>query len=202
MKDQTLDFYNENASEFVADTFYADMSKTADRFLRLLPKGAAILDLGCGSGRDSLYFLERGYKVTAVDGSEELCRLASENTGLKVRHMYFSELEDRDMYEGVWASASILHVPRPELPDVMTRIWRALREGGILFCSFKYGNGELNRGPRHYTDMTEESFAELLKKLPAFRLIEQWQMTDVRPGREQEYWLDVLLQKEGIHGSV
>ena len=88
------------------------MRSARQRFLACLPAGAAILDFGCGSGRDAKAFLELGFSVEASDGSEELCRRASELTGIPVKRMLFSELSAADRYDGIWACASILHLPR------------------------------------------------------------------------------------------
>lgn len=81
----TINYYNQNAESFIANTQNADMHPTQERFLQLLDANTSILDFGCGSGRDAKYFLEKGYQVTAIDGSAELCRLASEFTGIEVK---------------------------------------------------------------------------------------------------------------------
>ena len=99
----TIDFYNLNAENFIENTQNVDMHLAQDKFLQLLNDGAAILDFGCGSGRDTKYFLEKGYLVTATDGSVELCRLASVFTGIEVKEMLFQELDDMDAYDGIWA---------------------------------------------------------------------------------------------------
>lgn len=87
MSDKTLQYYNANAKSFTANTFFVDFSQIQQEFLITLPPGAYILDFGCGSGRDTKYFLEHGYKVDAIDGSLELCKLASAHTGIKVRQI-------------------------------------------------------------------------------------------------------------------
>jgi 2-polyprenyl-3-methyl-5-hydroxy-6-metoxy-1,4-benzoquinol methylase len=107
--DETLNYYNENAESFINGTVAVDFEKTQKKFLEKLPSGAYILDFGCGSGRDTKYFLEHGYKVDAIDGSDELVRYASEYTGIKVRKMLFQELDVNGLYDGIWACSSILH---------------------------------------------------------------------------------------------
>ena len=117
----TINYYNQNAENFIANTQNADMHPTQERFLRLLDANTSILDFGCGSGRDTKYFLEKGYRVTATDGSSELCRLASEFTGIKVKEMLFQELDAMNQYDGIWACSSILHLPKKELlPVILT----------------------------------------------------------------------------------
>ena len=108
--DSTLKYYNQNADQFVQGTLSVDFKQTQDRFLAKLPADAYILDFGCGSGRDTKYFLENGYQVDAADGSEELCKIASDYTGIKVKQMLFGELHDVDKYDGIWACSSILHL--------------------------------------------------------------------------------------------
>ena len=194
--DQTLNYYKENAAGFAAGTVNADLSETQERFLTKLQPGAAILDLGCGSGRDTKVFLARGYRVTAADGSPELCRIASAYTGIPVRLMLFNELADAGAYDGIWACASILHVPSAELPDVFRRMITALRPGGIIYASFKYGTFEGERNGRRFTDFTGETFAAFLKQFPELTLEDQWISADVRPGRSDEKWLNVILRKD------
>ena len=194
--DQTLNYYTENAADFAAGTVNVDFSATQERFLKKLLPGASILDLGCGSGRDTKAFLDRGYRMTAGDGSPELCRIASAYTGIPVRQMLFAELDDAESYDGIWACASILHVPSAELPDIFRRMITALKPGGIIYTSFKYGTFEGERNGRRFTDFTEGTFAAFLKQFPELTTEDQWISADVRPGRSNEKWLNVILCKD------
>ncbi len=169
----TLDFYDSDPEGYCEKTFGADMSAIRERFARHLDDGAEVLDLGCGSGRDSLAFTEQGFRVTAVDGSEGMCRAARKRTGLDVRHLLFSELDYMDRFDGVWACASLLHARSDELPAMMSLVRRALKDGGILFCCFKLGSFEGVRDGRWYTDMTESSLTELLEA-SGFEPLEVW----------------------------
>ena len=195
MSDQTLRYYNQNAGSYVSSTRDVDLSATQLKFLKLLPRGGRILDLGCGSGRDTKYFLEQGFEVDAVDGSEELARMAAEYTGVNVRKMLFCELSEVEKYDGIWACSSILHLPWPELADVTGRMCTALKPGGIIYTSFKYGDFSGERNGRYFTDLTEKTFKELTDNYAALQIIETWLSTDVRPGREDEKWLNAILQK-------
>ena len=195
MKNSTLEYYDHNAEQFFKTTADVDFTGTQDRFLRCLEPGSRILDLGCGSGRDTRYFLEKGYQVDATDGSAEICRLASEYTGIPVRQMLFTELDAEEEYDGIWACASILHLPEKELRDVMHRIGTALKEGGIFYTSFKYGDFAGERNGRYFRDFTEESFREFLTDFHEFRMTDQWITSDVRPNRGEEKWLNVLLRR-------
>ena len=195
MKNSTLEYYDHNAEQFFKTTAEVDFTGTQDRFLRCLAPGSRILDLGCGSGRDTRYFLKKGYQVDATDGSAEICRLASEHTGIPVRQMLFNELDAEEEYDGIWACASILHLPEEELRDVMHRIGTALKEDGILYTSFKYGDFAGERNGRYFRDFTEESFREFLTDFHEFRMTDQWITSDVRPNRGEERWLNVLLRR-------
>lgn len=191
----TLQYYDRNAREFINNTATVDFTATQTRFVSKLEKGSHILDFGCGSGRDTNYFLSQGYQVTATDGSVELCKLAGEYTGISVKHMMFQELEEKEVYDGIWACSSILHLPFPELNDVFQRITAALKKEGILYTSFKYGNYEGERNGRYFTDMTEDRFSDFLKNIKGLELEEQWVTSDVRPGRGDEKWLNIILRK-------
>ena len=153
------------------------------------------MDFGCGSGRDTKYFLEQGYQVTAIDGSEELCKIATEYTGISVKNMLFQELDEKNVYDGIWACSSILHVPSVELKDVIAKMTKALKKNGVIYTSFKYGEFEGERNGRYFTDMTEESFGNLLQSICELSIEEKWITSDVRPGRGEEKWLNLILRK-------
>jgi len=191
----TLQYYEQHADAFVQSTMNADMNEPRDRFLKHLPSGAFILDLGCGSGRDAKAFLDGGYRVDAVDGSAELCRIASELTGIHVRQMLFQDLCAEDLYDGIWACASILHLPKDRLREVLHKVTAALKKDGILYTSFKYGTFEGLRSDRYFTDFTEATLAEFWTAFPALPIIETWITRDVRPGREEEQWINLLAKR-------
>lgn len=191
----TIDYYNKNYYVFVESTQNVDFSDIQNMFMDLLPKEADILDFGCGSGRDAKCFLEYGYHVEAIDGSTELCRLASIYTGIEVRHMLFQELNEREKYDGIWACASILHLNKAELSGVFEKMSRALKKTGIIYTSFKYGDFEGMRNGRYFTDFTEESFAALLNNIPLLTIEKQWITGDARQGRENEKWYNIILKR-------
>lgn len=193
--DKTIEYYNKNANLFVETTANVEFYHMQNRFLSKLETGAHILDFGCGSGRDTKYFLEQGYRVDAIDGSAELCKLASEFTGIEVKHMYFQELSEEVKYDGIWACSSILHLNLSALEDVMKKMTIAVKSNGIIYTSFKYGIFSGERNGRYFTDMTEDTFGKLLQKIPELEIEEQWITLDVRPGRGKEQWLNLILRK-------
>ncbi len=192
----TLNYYNENAEEFTASTINVDFTRVQDKFLNKLSSNSSILDFGCGAGRDTKYFLEKGYIVDAIDGSEELCKLASQYTGIEVKHMLFQELHDIEKYDGIWACSSILHLPYEELVEVMKKMTVALKDTGIIYTSFKYGSFEGVRNGRYFIDMTEECLDKLLQDVGGLDIEELWVTSDVRPGRGEEKWLNLFLRKK------
>ena len=193
--DITLEYYAANAEAFASSTVDVAFSSVQKCFEGLLQPGARVLDFGCGSGRDAKHFLEAGFAVDAVDGSPELCRIATERTGLPVRCMRFEELSAQSIYDGIWACSSILHVPSRQLLALLAKMAAALKPGGVVYTSFKLGEFEGVRNGRYFSDFTPESFARLLDKVPALREEEHWISGDARPGREDEKWLNLILRK-------
>ena len=167
-----------------------------NRFLKKLNPGAYILDFGCGTGRDTKYFLNQGYLVDAMDGSEQLCQIASELTGIKVRQMLFHELEVNEKYDGIWACASILHLQKKELKEILEKMLTALKSDGWIYTSFKYGEYEGERNGRYFTDFTIDTFADFVQEIHNLQIEEYWITEDVRLGRSKERWLNLILQKK------
>ena len=192
MKNKTLEFYNTNSKDYTQETLHVNFYTLQEHFLQYVPKDGIILDLGCGSGRDSKYFLDKGYTVEAMDGSIEMCKIASEVTGIMVQHKLFRELDVCKRYDAIWASASLLHCPRCELKDIFSKIHMALKDDGIFYCSFKYGDFEGYRTDRYFTDMTEESLFAIYNEY--FNKVEHWISEDVRSNYTQ-VWLNVILKK-------
>ncbi len=191
-ENDTLQWYQKNAGEFIARTADVDMSALYSSFLARVPSGGRILDLGCGAGGASLYFTQRGYRVLAVDGCEALCEYTRRRAGCAVRQMRFEELAYTDAFDGVWACASLLHVRKAGLPPVLRLIRQALRENGAFYLSFKYGVAERVSGGRHFSDFTEASLRALLDEAGGFHDISVWTTADARPDRSGERWVNGL----------
>lgn len=193
---KTLDYYNKNVANYYKQTASVDFADTQNQFLHLLPKKALILDFGCGSGRDSLAFLKQGYNVEAIDGSEKMCKIASQITGISVRKMLFQELNENEKYDGIWACSSILHLTIEELRLVMNKMSDSLKPGGIIYTSFKYGSFEGERNGRYFLDFKEDSFENFIIDINELEIQKIWISNDVRVGRGEEKWLNVILQKK------
>ena len=192
---KTLNYYNQCAEAYNETTLNIEFDSKREMLLKYLQPNAHILDLGCGSGRDSKGFLQKGYKVTAVDGSKELCKIASKNIGQDVICQLFNELDAVNEFDGVWACASLLHLPTNELKQTLKRVEKALKKDGYFYASFKYGDFEGKRDGRYFNDFTEVSFSTLLKEFPNLELQEVEVTTDVIPGRENVSWLNVIMKK-------
>ncbi len=192
----SIDYYNKYAAKEFEETVNQDMSEIMREFLNYLDEGDTILDLGCGSGRDSLTLYELGYDVTPLDASAEMCKLAEIHTGLDVLQMTFEQMDFDDVFDGIWACASLLHTPKKELSGILTKIARALNDKGILYMSFKLGDFEGFRGERYFSDFTADSVSQLLRENGRFEILKLWETDDIRSGHSDVRWLNVLAKKK------
>jgi SAM-dependent methyltransferase len=191
----SIDYYDRNGARFFADSAYADLARTHSRFLAHVRDGGAILEAGCGSGRDALAFSKAGYAVTAFDGSARMVELARAHSGLPVVHMRFEDVVWHDTFDGIWSCASLLHVARSELPGVMARLADALKPGGAWFMSFKYGTTDRFANERYFTDMDEALVLDAIR-VAGLDPVDIWISSDARPGREGERWTNAVARKD------
>ncbi len=194
----TIDYYNQNADAFIAGTLQADVSALYEHFERLLSPGASVLDLGCGSGRDSKHFIDLGYSVTAIDGSKELCQRAERYLGMPVQTMLFQDLDFCSDFDGVWACASLLHVPKCEIQGTIKKVADAVKPGGAFYASFKYGSEERLVNDRLFSDFLETDIPWLTKEAPCLSLHEHWISGDVRDERHSEKWLNIIWLRDKV----
>lgn len=191
---KTIDYYNNFADDFAEGTLHVDMASLYQPFLTELPKQAYILDVGCGSGRDTLAFKHKGYKVDAIDYSEELVERATLVTGVQVKLQSFYKIDGHEIYDGIWACASLLHCERNRLVEVIAKLINALKPNGVLYMSFKYGDSDREKDGRAFTDLNEEQAEALRGQWDHVKQIKQWITVDQRPDR-QEKWLNLLWKK-------
>lgn len=192
----TLDYYNQNAKLYFNQTIEADLKENYDKFLSKISKESYILDFGCGSGRDSKYFIEHGYQVKAMDGSIEMCKLASQYIGQEAICMKFDELKEENTYDAIWACSSILHVEKEALPDVLNKMVRALKPNGIIYTAFKKGEGfQVNEG-KYYNFLTKEELEKVLQKVKEkVNIIEYFETLSSTKKTEKVVWSNFILQK-------
>ncbi|WP_300177101.1 class I SAM-dependent methyltransferase [uncultured Aliivibrio sp.] len=188
-------YYNNNADTFFTNTVDVDVSSLYQEFTPYLPANASVIDAGCGSGRDTLYFLKQGYDVIAFDASKQLVSLATMQTLHPISHTTFLKFTTKkESQDGIWACASLLHVPMNELRQTFLYLSQFLKKNGIFYCSFKYGDNEVERNGRRFTNLNETRLEKLLITLPlSVKAI--WITEDVRPDHANEQWLNVILVK-------
>jgi 2-polyprenyl-3-methyl-5-hydroxy-6-metoxy-1,4-benzoquinol methylase len=190
-----IDYYDSHADEYCRLTVGLDMSRVYERFLSELMPGSHILDAGCGSGRDTRAFLQRGYFVTAFDRSPRIAQLASIHSGQQCSVLQFQEMRFRQEFDGVWACASLLHVPKCEMKDVLRRFVNALKPGGLMYVSFIEGEGErVSPDGRRYNSYTAESLANVLGRISVVRQMTCWKSGEILSSAERAPWLNCLFK--------
>lgn len=187
-------YYESNAERYAAETFSADMSEQYQRFLPLLKKGAKILDVGSGSGRDACYFKKQGYQVTALEPSKNLCR--------EIRKVFPGEIvcsevqsyQPMERYDGIWACASLIHLKEEEVLHFFEKIDLYLEDSGIIYVSGKNGisTGEVEDG-RFFLEFTEQLVEKILTVNKQLKLEQLWYTEDVN-SRKGFRWLNVIFR--------
>lgn len=191
----TIDYYNQNAQAFIASSIDADVRDLYDKFLPDIPAGGRILDAGCGTGRDTLAFRDLGYLVDAFDASEEMVKHSRSLTGVDVKLDTFMSFDSEADYDGIWACASLLHVPRSELTSTIKKLVSHLKDGGHFYFSMKLGDGDRKVNGRTFTDFSIENIADLIEDIDKIILRGFWITDDVRPERSEQ-WINVILAKQ------
>ena len=193
--DSTIRYYDDHADQYVQDTVGVEMQSLYDPFLELISPGGKILDAGCGSGRDSKTFKDRGFVVTAFDASEKMANHASRLLEQPVSVVRLEDVAFTSEFDGIWACASLLHVPRHELDDVLVRLIRALKPNGVCFVSFKEGEGECQDGGRYFNDLQIESLERLLVGHSEIEVVRLWTTSDLRPDQQQVRWVNGIVRR-------
>ena len=198
---RTIEYYNTNADRYSEVTRKADMSDIYKRFEKNLKPGCRILDLGCGSGRDSKYFLDKGYKVVSLDASEAMCRKTQELTGKAAVHMRIEDMNYENEFDAVWACASLLHVAKSDMHKILEKAMKALKVGGVLYASWKYGKSEQTRNDgRTFANYTEARVCDMVALVSGASLEDVWTSQDVRLDRigQGHLWVNVLVKKTRV----
>ena len=190
-------YYNTNAQIFYDSTINVEMSALYKKFLPLIPTQGYILDAGCGSGRDTLAFIQQGFYVEAFDASEVLVKLARDLTKQNIRHDTFLTFTTPTLFNAIWACASLLHVPTNSLTQTFAHLAQMLKPNAVFYCSFKYGDNEVIRNGRRFTNLNADLLKYYLKDTQ-LKIKETWISQDLRPKREQEKWLNAILIKEAL----
>ncbi len=189
----SIEYYNQNAADYFEKTVDVNMQEYWNRFTQSLPEGGSVLDLGCGSGRDSAYFMSLGFDVTAMDASEEMCALASIHIGQDVLNLSFDEMDFDDVFDGIWACASLLHVPSDKIDDILTKVIKGLKNNGVLFLSFHYGDFEGERDGRFYKDYRTRTLKDLFVRHKDIELIDVQKCEDYKI--DNKVWIYALVRK-------
>ncbi len=187
-----INYYDENAKEFIKRTIKLDMSYSAEEFLNFVVDKGRILDLGCGAGRDSLYFKLQGYDVYAMDGSKAMVDYVKKNLGERVKWATFEEFETTLSFDGIWACASLLHVSEEDMPKIVRKYRDFLNPEGVFFMSFKKGNERYALNGRSFTCYEEDSLREMIQKAGGLDVLMIKETPSAKLDCEEEYWISAF----------
>lgn len=192
----SIEYYDQNTTEFVKATIDADMANLYAEFEKYIDFGGKILDLGCGSGRDSLYFYKKGYQVLAIDPSIAMCEETRKRVPIEVLLMGAEEIEFIERFDAVWACASLIHVAKEEMDATISKIMQALKFGGIFYASWKYGHGERVSNGRYFAYFIEQELVDIVSAIDNLVIIKVWITEDAKFQKEDIGWLNILVKKE------
>jgi 2-polyprenyl-3-methyl-5-hydroxy-6-metoxy-1,4-benzoquinol methylase len=195
---KTFSHYETHAASLIENSRLSNHTEWCQPFAALLSPHAHILDAGCGAGYASQYFLQQGYRVTAFDASEPLVQFATQLIQQPVYHLKYEEIDFESQFEGIWACASLLHVPRLHMAQVIHKLAVALKDNGILYANFVYGEKEISRGGILFNDYTEEQFGAVLEAELQLQPLRMWKSLDLPPIRPDREWLHILARKIGL----
>lgn len=193
----SIKYYNDNAEKFIENTFNLSMKNLIDQFICYLPEKGTVLDLGCGSGRDSIYFKEKGFNAFAMDASEMMVEHAKKYLGNQVKLATFESYTSNIKFDGIWALASLLHVPRKNLVAIIKKYTAMLNNNGIFFMSFKDRNEDHEDHGRKFTNLDELALMNILQQVENIEILKIIHTEDVREDRSNEKWISVIIRNIG-----
>lgn len=194
-----IEYYNREAERYKEErNELVEFTEIYKNFVKYLKPGCKILDFGCGSGRDSLYFKKSGYKVIALDGSPKMCEITRDLCNIEVKEMFFEDFIEKDTYDGIWACATLLHLPKEVLIKVLSNLAASLKDDGYIYTTFKYGNFEGIRHERYFIDFTPETFSELIKSVSELEIIEEFESNSSLKSQNNKHWINFILKKKNI----
>lgn len=196
MNYKTLNYYNENAKEYFETTKNLKTTEIYKEFLSMVKSSGKVLDLGCGSGRDSLYFKNAGFDVTSVDGSIELAKEAEKLINQEVIVSKFEDFKSEERFDGIWACASLLHVRRENIGEVLRNLADNLNKGSVFYLSFKYGDDEyIDERGRYFNCYKEEGFEKMVSSIKEYKVKSMYKTGDSLGGRANLTWLNIILER-------
>ncbi len=190
------EYYNKNASDMIENTLKLDLQPIYEKFEKFLKPGSKVLDVGFGSGRDSLHFEAKGYEVVSIDFAEEVYYRGKNLLNTEVLLVDVRDMRYQNEFAGIWASAVFLHFTNEEIINVLERCASALKNDGVMYISFKYGESALIRHGRFFNDFDEKKFDKLMNNITSFEVNEIWKTQDARSNHNSQYWLNIILTKK------
>lgn len=190
-----IKYYNQHALQYIKETMSADLTLHYKAFEKHLNRNASILDLGCGAGRDSLYFSREGYTVTSIDGSEALidhCRTLFDHTAI---HTSFEAYAPDRLFDGIWAYASLLHVQRSNLSKILNKYIDRLNPSGVFFMSFKVYHEDFTYKNRHFTCFTPTALETYLKTFSNIEILSLYTSYGTRPSSKDLQWVNAVIKR-------
>lgn len=190
------EYYDRNAQNMIESTLKLDLKPIYDKFEQYLKPGEKLLDVGFGSGRDSLHFSGAHYVVVSIDDAPEVVKRGKTLLNNEVLEVDVRDIRYEKEFGAIWASAILFHFETEEIKEILKSFHRALKDQGVLYMSFKYGKNVRIKGERIFNDFDEEKFAEMMSGVEGFEVMDVWKTEDARPDHEDKFWLNAILRKK------
>jgi len=199
----SIEYYNKYAGEFFNRTVDNFFATHYEKVIGYLEPNSSVLDAGCGSGRDSLYFKEKGFDVDSFDASIKMVEYSSKLTGLNTKHMTFQELDEVCKYDLVWAAASLLHLDKMCMLESLKKLFRAVKFGGIMFISLKYGTESYyDDFGRYFVEYDEGKLENVISSLSDYEIADIYLNDDTRANKSKKKWINIIVRKKMCESSV